>query len=104
MSPAQARRICCLARVDYKRGVQTATGTFTTATQAPATSYVDALSAEAQGLFVIEVSSDQLDVNNNFDCLQLSIADVGPTTPQLGCALYLLRGARYSSLASAIVD
>jgi hypothetical protein len=93
-------------RVDYKRGVQTATGTFSTATQAAATSYVDALSAEAQGLFVIEVRSDELDVNNNFDCLQISIADVGPTTPQLGCALYILRPARYgvAGLQSAIVD
>lgn len=92
-------------RVDYKRGTMTSVGTFSTATQAAANTYTDDTSAEAQGLFVVEVESEDLDVNNGFDCLQLQIPDVG-SNAQLGCALYLLRGARFGAvpLPSAIVD
>jgi hypothetical protein len=92
-------------RVDYKRGAQTGVGQFTTASQAAGNTYVDDASAEAQGLFCIEVKSEDLDVNNGFDCVQFQVPDVGANA-QLGCALYLLRGARFGSvpLPSAIVD
>lgn len=92
-------------RVDYKTGTLTAVGAYTTATQAAANTYTDAASAEVQGLFLVEVQSENLDTNNGFDCLQVQIPDVGANA-QLGCALYILRGARYqgAGLPSAIVD
>ena len=92
-------------RVDYKQGTLTSVGTYTTATQAAANTYTDLTSAEVTGLYVIEVKAEDLDVTNGFDCIQFQVPDIG-TNAQIGCALYLLRGARYGSvpLPSAIID
>lgn len=93
-------------RVDAKVGVQTGIGQFTTVNQAAGNTYTDTVSAEAQAIFAIEFKSEDLDVNNGFDCLQLSIPDTGAAGAQLLTALYVLRGARYGSapLPSAIGD
>ena len=93
-------------RIDAKVGTQTGIGTFTTVTQTASDTYTDAVSAEAQAIFVIEVKADDLDVNGGFDCLQFSVADTGSGGAQLLCALYVLRGARYGTvpLLSAITD
>lgn len=88
-----------LARV----GTQTGIGTFTTVTQEAANTYTDTVSAEAQGLFVINFKSSDLDVANGFDCVQFQIPDVGANA-QIGCALYLLWGARYAPPLTAITD
>lgn len=69
---------------------------FTRVTQAAANTYVDAVSAEAAAIFAIEVQSSDLDVANGFDCVQLSVPDVGGNA-QLGSALYLLYEPRYAS-------
>lgn len=93
-------------RVDEKVGVQTAVGSFTTVTQAAANTYVNTVSAEAQGIFVIDVLPETLDKNNGFDCVRVVIPDVGAAA-QIGCALYLLQGARQAPngvVPSAIVD
>jgi len=90
-------------RIDAKVGTQTGIGTFTAVTQAAANTYTDAVSAEAQGLFVIDIKSEDLDVANGFDCIQFQVPDTGANA-QLGCALYLLWGSRYSPPKSAIVD
>lgn len=93
-------------RIDAKVGTQTTTGPFTTVTQAAAATYTDAVSAEAQAIFAIEFKSEDLDVNNGFDCVQLSIPDTGSAGAQLITAIYILRGARYGAvpLPSAIID
>jgi hypothetical protein len=93
-------------RVDSKVGAQTGIGQFTKNTQAAGNTYTDTVSAEAQGLFAIEFKSEDLDVNNGFDCIQISVPDTGAAGAQLLCALYVLRGARYGSqpLPSSIVD
>lgn len=93
-------------RIDAKVGAQTGVGQFTKVTQAAANTYTDAVSAEAQGIFAIEIKSEDLDVNNGFDCVQLQIPDTGAGGAQLVSAIYVLRGARYGSLPlpSAIVD
>lgn len=93
-------------RVDSKVGVQTGIGAFTTNIQAAANTYTDTVSAEAQGVFLIEVQASDLDVNGGYDCLQLSIPDTGSGGAQLIAACYLLRTARFqgAGLPSAIVD
>ena len=93
-------------RVDSKVGVQAGVGQFTKNIQAAGNTYTDLVSAEAQGIFAIEFQAADFDVNNGFDCLQLSIPDTGAGGAQLLTALYVLRGARYGSqpLPSAIVD
>lgn len=93
-------------RIDAKVGVQTGIGQFTKVTQAAANTYTDAVSAEAQAIFAVEVKAEDLDVNNGFDCVQLQIPDTGAAGAQLIAAIYVLRGARYGTqpLPSAIVD
>jgi hypothetical protein len=92
-------------RVDSKVGVQTGIGQFTKNTQAAGNTYTDLVSAESQGVFVIHVEAQDLDKANGFDCVQISIPDVGANA-QLGCALYILSEARYAGQfpPSAIVD
>jgi hypothetical protein len=77
-----------------KVGTQTAIAGFTKNTQAAAATYTDAVSAEAQGLFVVEVRAEELDVANGFTHVRLKIPDVGGNA-QLGGALYLLLNPRY---------
>lgn len=93
-------------RIDAKVGAQTGVGQFTTVTQAAGNTYTDLVSAEAQGLFVIEFQAADLDVANGFDCLKVAVPDTGAAGAQLLCGLYVLRGGRYQTapLPSAIID
>ena len=83
----------------------TSVGQFSKVTQTAAATYTDATSAEDQAVWVIDIQSEDLDVDNGFDCIQASVADVG-SNAQLGCAFYVLWGARYGkeALPSAIAD
>jgi len=83
----------------------TAVSDFTKAVQAAATSYVNTDHAEVQKLYAVEIDAAMLDIANGFDCVQLSVADVGANA-QLGCGLYILSRARYkaATVESAIVD
>lgn len=80
-----------------KQGTLTASaqGTFTKKTQSAANTYVDTDSAENQGIYVLEIDGDMLDVDGNFTHVQVSIADVG-INAQLGCALYILTQPRFA--------
>lgn len=81
-----------------------AIGTFTKVTQVAATSYTDATHAELQKIYVVEFNAEDLDVENGFDCIQMSVADVGAGGVQIGCGLYILSQSRYTPLTSGIVD
>lgn len=90
-------------RVDVKSGTLTSVGTYTTVTQSAGNTYAG--TANAAGIYIIEIRSEDLDVANGFDCIQASIPDVGANA-QLGSCLYVLYGPRYTygGLKSAIVD
>jgi hypothetical protein len=90
-------------RYDMKQGTQTGIGTFTTTTQAAGNTITNLTLAESENVCVIDILAEDLDVENGFDCVRLSISDVG-TNAQLGCALFLLHEPRYASgtLPSAI--
>jgi hypothetical protein len=102
-------------RVDKKQAATNllAVGQFTTSTPAaPAThdtftanTWTNSDLAEQAAIVVIEVKAEDLDVNNGFDCVTITIADVG-TNAQLGCALFLMHEPRDQTvpLPSAIVD
>jgi len=77
-----------------KVGTLTGTADWTVNTQAAANTYTDAASAESQAFFLIEFKAEELDVDNGFDHVQLTIADVG-SNAQLGCAMYMGWGGRY---------
>lgn len=76
-----------------KVGTQTGIAAFTKNTQAAATSYTDAASAEAQAIIAVEINAAELDVDGGFTHIQLSIPDVGGNA-QLGCAFYLMLDPR----------
>ena len=80
-------------------------GVNTLVTQTAAATYSDATHAELQKIYQIDVTAEQLDVAGGFDCMRVTVADVG-TTDQLTAMLYIMSEPRYgeSILLSAIVD
>ncbi|MBB95587.1 MAG: hypothetical protein CML68_13480 [Rhodobacteraceae bacterium] len=98
-----SQTLAAIDKVYVKQGTLTSVGTFSVTTQAAAATYTDDTSAEIQALWVFDVMAD--DLSDGFDCLQISVADVG-TNAQVGCALYLLWPPRYGeqALLSAIAD
>lgn len=91
-------------RIDTKQGADLlAVADYTTVTQAAANTYTDATSAEVQKIWIVEVKAEDLDVDNGFDCIRASISDIG-ANEQLGCLLYMGRGARYSPPLTVITD
>ena len=86
----------------------TATGTWSAASADVSTNTMtNATSAEQEALWVVEFDADELDVDNGFDCVQASVADVGANA-QLGAAYYILTEPRYpdsaTGMLSAIAD
>lgn len=98
----------------YKKQAATnlqAIGTFTKSTSASPASN-DAFStntwtntdlAEQSAIVVIDVKAEDLDVDNAFDCIRVTIADVG-TAGQFGALLYCLHEPRYQPILSAIAN
>jgi hypothetical protein len=105
VSGTGAKNLTAVTRVDTKSAADITTiGQFTKTTQAAAATYTPA-AGNTEAIYVIEFDSDQLDINNGFDCIQANIADVGATA-QIGALLYILTDCRYAGQfpPSAIVD
>ncbi len=85
----------------------TGTGQWTKATQTAAATYTDTDSAEEFAHWVVHVDADELDVDNDFDCIRATVADVG-SNAQLGVLWYELSEPRFpaapENMLSAIVD
>lgn len=95
VSGTGAKVLNAISEFHKKIGTLTSVGTWTRVAQtADELVTVDADSAEAEGIWAFNVESDQLDVDNGFDCMRVRIADTG-TNAQLGCALYILHGLRH---------
>lgn len=97
-----------LDRVYRKQGATalSAVGQWTLDEQTIASTWTNLTNAENELLLCFDVLPEMLDMDNGFDCFNISIADVGAGA-QLGMALYIMRGARGGSgesLPSAIVD
>ena len=91
--------------IHIKAGTLTAVGVNTLVTQTAAATYIDATHAEIQKIYQIDVQAEDLDVAGGFDCMRVTVADVG-TTGQLSSMIYIMSEPRYgeSILLSAIVD
>jgi hypothetical protein len=96
-----------ISEVFYKVGATaiSAVGTFTKATQTAADGYDTAAidGAENEMLLVIEVSKDDLDTDNDFDCVSVAIADTGSAGAQLLSGMYILTDPRFDAV-EAIAD
>ena len=83
------------------------TGQSSKVTQSAAATYTAATRAEQEALWVVEFDADELDVDNGFDCVQLTVADIG-SNAQLGAAYYILTQPRFpaapENMLSAIGD
>ena len=66
---------------------------FALTTQTPANTFTTT-SAANPALIAVEITATDLDMNNGFNFVQLSIPDTG-TNAQLGCAFYIAYGLRY---------
>jgi hypothetical protein len=102
-------------RVDKKQAATNllTTGQFATSTPAVPGSH-DTFStntwtnsdlAEQAAIVVIDIKAEDLDIQNSFDCVSFTIADVG-TNAQLGCAFFIMHEPKFGvdPLPSAIVD
>lgn len=81
-----------------KQGTLSSVGTWTTVTQAAANTYTNTTAAENGALWVVPITADMLDVDNGFDCIQVTIADAGSTN-QLGALLWIAGELRYQKTA-----
>lgn len=94
-------------RVDKKQAASNllAVGTFTKVTQASGNTFTHADLAEQAAIIVIDIDEQMLDVDNGFDCIRASVADIG-TNAQLGAMLYILHEPKFVTdpLPSAIAD
>lgn len=95
-----------IAEIFYKIGATalSAVPLFTRATQTAAATYdTDALDeAQNEAIYVLEVSKDDLDTDNNFNCFRVAVADVGGNA-MLGSAIYILSDPRFEAI-EAIAD
>lgn len=93
-------------RIYSKLHATTVPGLFTRVNQAAAGTYTDDTAAEKSGLIVVDVKAEDLDVDNNFDCVRLAIPDTGAAGAQLIAGFYLLYGPRYAGagMLSPIAD
>lgn len=57
----------------------------------------------ASELFVIEIDSNDLDVENGFDCVRIALTDPGSVSTPVA-AIYVLYQARYAPPLTAITD
>ena len=83
----------------------TTLGVNTKVTQTAAATYSDLTHAELQKIYQIDVTAEELDVANDFDCMRVAVADVG-TIGQFMAMIYIMSEPRYAEdiLLSAIVD
>lgn len=95
-------------KVFTKQGaLLSAIGAWTAVTQAAANTYTSATGGETENMWYVEILAEDLDVDGGFDCVQVTIADVG-TAGAVGTLLFLLADPRYAgspaNMASGIVD
>ena len=74
---------------------------FTVQAQTAAATYSSASGAENEQFVCVEIADTDLDLDNDFTHLQISVADVGGNA-QLGCAFYLLFEPRYGVVAGSM--
>jgi len=82
-------------RIRQKIGAIASTNQWTIITQAAAGTYTPT-SAASQAVIAVEVGAHMLDVNNNYNYVQMSIPDTGSAGAQLGCGFYIAAGLKYA--------
>lgn len=88
-----------------KQGTLSSVGTWTETTQAAANTYTNTTASENQCVWVIDIKAEDLDVDNGYDCIQVTIADAGSTN-QIGDLMFVLHEPRFAKSGgiSSIAD
>ena len=81
-------------RARTKIGAIASTPQWTISTQSASNTF-NPTSAASQAVIAVEIQATDLDMNNGFDFVQLSIPITG-TNPQLGAAFYIAYGIRFA--------
>lgn len=104
VAPSNAKALN-FTEVYTKQGTLSSVGTWTKVTQAAGNTYTNATASENEALWVIDIKAEDLDVDNGFDCIQVTIADAGSVN-QLAALTFILHEPRYakSGGVSAIAD
>lgn len=78
-----------------KQGTLSSVGTWTKVSQSAANTYTNTTASENQAMWVIPIKADDLDVDNGFDCIQVTIADAGSVN-QLGSVFWIAGELRFA--------
>lgn len=78
-----------------KQGTLSSVGTWTKTTQAAGNTYTNTTASENEAVWVIDIPAEALDVDNGFDCIQVTIADAGSVN-QLAALMFILHEPRYA--------
>lgn len=76
------------------------TGTWTKTTQAAATSYTNATSAESYLCWAVEIKAADLDADGGFDYIRATVADTGSASAQLGVLFAIFGNLGYGGPAT----
>lgn len=78
-----------------KQGTLSSVGTWTKTTQAAGNTYTNATASENEAIWLLDIKAEDLDVDNGFDCIQVTIADAGSVN-QLAALTFILHEPRYA--------
>lgn len=84
-----------------KRHASALPATWTLEAASTSNTFTSTTLAEELALIAIPIRTEDLDVDNGFDCISVSIADVGSGGAQTAVILYLLDGPRYAPILTA---
>ena len=79
------------------------TGQWTKTTQAAANTYTSTTAAEQSLIWVVEFDADELDVDNDFDHIRATVADIG-SNAQPGSLMYILSEPRFPRAAADMLS
>ena len=107
VSGGSSKALNAITSLAVKQGASLAAiGQYSEVTQAADEQYTEATNGESQLLYVTDILAEDLDVDNGFDCVQVSLNQVGAA--KVGCAFGILWGAKFAGsvdlLPSAIAN
>lgn len=88
ITPSSAKALT-FTTIYKKQGTLSAVGTWTKVTQTAANTYTNLTLSEEECVIVIDIKAEDLDVDNGFDCIQVTIADAGSINQIASLAFYL---------------
>lgn len=94
ITPSSAKALT-FTEIYTKQGTLSSVGTWTKTTQAAANTYTNTTASENEAVWVIDIKAEDLDVDNGFDCVQVTIADAGSVN-QLAALLIIPHEPRYA--------